>query len=129
MEASRAWVGWLPVSAVAAVIAAGAAGVWGITVARRGAAEGASLAFEREVAARARALEGRLASARSDLQFLANSAPLSLVDFEKPSLDEWRRVGAESAVLLFLRGHAEVMGVVALSPGGDVVFHAGRRGG
>jgi signal transduction histidine kinase len=129
MEAPRGWLGWLPLSAGAAVVAAGAAGIWGITVAHRGAAEGASLAFEREVAARARVLEGRLASVRSDLQFLANSAPLSLVDFEKPSLDEWRRVGAESAVLLFLRGHSEVMRVAAFSPSGQAVFHAGRRGG
>jgi signal transduction histidine kinase len=129
MGASRAWAGWLPVSAFAAVVAAGAAGLWGISVARKGAAEGAALAFEREVGARARALESRLASARGDLLFLANSAPLSRVDFEGPSIDEWRRVGAESAVLLFLRGHPEVVRVVALSPQGSAVFHAGRRGG
>jgi hypothetical protein len=129
MGASRAWPGWLPLSAFAAVLAAGAAGIWGITVARRGAAEGAAHAFEREVGARARALETRLASARGDLLFLANSAPLSRVDYEAPSMEEWRRVGAESAVLLFLRGHPEVVRVVALSPRGAALFHAGRRGG
>jgi hypothetical protein len=81
------------------------------------------------VTAHARALESRLASARGDLLFLANSAPLSRVDFEGPSIEEWRRVGAERAVLLFLRGHPEVVRVVALSPPGEAVFHAGRRGG
>jgi signal transduction histidine kinase len=129
MEASRAWAGWLPLSAFAAVMAAGAAGLWGISVARRGAVEGAALAFEREVGARALALENRLAAARGDLLFLANSAPLSRVDFEGPSIEVWRRVGAESAVLLFLRGHPEVVRVVAFSRHGAAVFHAGRRGG
>jgi signal transduction histidine kinase len=129
MGASRAWVGWLPLSAFAAVVAAGAAGLWGISVARRGAVEGAALAFEREVGQRARALEFRLAAVRGDLLFLANSAPLSRVDYEEPSIEEWRRVGAESAVLLFLRGNPEVVRVAALSPRGAAVFHAGRRGG
>jgi signal transduction histidine kinase len=98
-------------------------------VARRGAVEGAILAFEKELGTQARTIEGRLGSARGDLAFLANSAPLARVGSEEPALAQWRDVGAESAVLLFLRGHPEVVRVVALSSDKTPIFHAGRRGG
>ncbi|HSF17024.1 MAG TPA: ATP-binding protein [Vicinamibacteria bacterium] len=129
VESSRAWGGWLRVSAFVAVVAAAVAGWWSIASARKVAVEGALLAFENAVAARARILESRLAAVRSDLIFLAGSAPLAQVDFGGPSVEAWREVGAESAVLLFLRGHPEVVRVAANSSEGTPVFHAGRRGG
>lgn len=129
VETSRAWGSWLRASALVSVVAAVLGGWWSIAAARRAASEGAVLAFEKEVAARARVFESRLASVKSDLIFLANSAPLSRVAMEGPPAEAWRRSGAESAVLLFLRGHPEVVRVAALSSDGTAVFHAGRRGG
>lgn len=129
VETSGAWGGWLRAFAFVSVAAAVLGGWWSIAAARRGALEGAVLAFEKEVAGRAREFESRLAAVHSDLIFLASSPPLTRVATDGSPAEAWRRAGAESAVLLFLRGHPEVVRVAALSSDGAAVFHAGRRGG
>lgn len=120
----------LPALVIGAAVAAGLAGAWSIAVARRGAFEEAGRSFTSEVAARARALEAGLAGVRADLAFLAASSPVPRLQLETgEAVAEWRRGGAESALLLFLRGHPEVVRVAVLSSRGEPLFHAGRRGG
>ncbi|MFI5006233.1 MAG: sensor histidine kinase [Solirubrobacterales bacterium] len=120
--------GWLTGLSIAAVLAVGLAGFRGITVARLGAHEEAERAFRDETAARARAVETRLTGIRSDLAFLAASSPVGRLG-ESAGPQDGRRVGAEAALLLFLRGHPEVVGVVVRSSGGEPLVHTGRRGG
>src|SRR5712691_8485691 len=120
--------GWLTGLSIAAVLAVGLAGFRGIAVARRGASEEAARAFRDETAARARSVETRLAAIRSDLAFLAASSPVGRLH-EAPGPGDWRRAGAEGALLLFLRGHPEVVRVVVRSPRGEALLHTGRRGG
>ena len=120
--------GWLTGLSIAAVLAVGLAGFRGITVARQGAHDEAERAFRDETAARARSLETRLVAIRSDLAFLAASSPVARLG-ESVGPKDGRRVGAEAALLLFLRGHPEVVGVVVRSPRGEPLVHTGRRGG
>ena len=109
-----------------AVLAVNVAGLVGIALARRAAADDARRAFEAETAGRARAVERVLAAVRADLAFVAASTPVArLAGPAEGSLKE----GAESALLLFLRGHPEVEQVMVRSAAGAPVFHAGRRGG
>jgi signal transduction histidine kinase len=130
MRRLAARAGWLPGAAILAVVAVNLAGFWSIAVARRGAQEAAGRAFQVEVAGRARAIEATLAAARADLAFLAASSPVSRLRLGSPgSVEEWRRGGAESALLLYLRGHPEVVRIVVRSASGEPLFHAGRRGG
>jgi signal transduction histidine kinase len=121
---------WLTGVALAAIVTVNLAGVGAIAVARRGALAEARRAFEAETSARARTLEGTLAAVRSDLAFLAASSPLTRLG-EKAEASEiaWRRAGAESALLIFLRSHPEVVRVVVRSPSGEPLVHTGRRGG
>ena len=108
--------------AVAAVLAVNIAGIWGIAMARRAALDEARRSFRESLADRARALEVRLASVRSDLAFLAASSGLARL-----SPEEVR--GVRSALLVFLRGHPEVIRVEVTSESGEPLLHAGRRGG
>jgi signal transduction histidine kinase len=122
--------GWLTVLSLAAVVAVNFAGAWQIAAARRVAAEEAGRVFSAETAGRARALEGRLSATRADLGFLATSEPIAGLDRGPDSGDgRWRRAGAESALLLFLRGHPEVIRLVIRSPRGEPLVQTGRRGG
>ena len=120
--------GWLTGLSIAAVAAVGLAGFRGITVARQGAHDEAERAFRDETVARARAVETRLTAIRSDLAFLAASSPVGRLG-ESAGPQEGRRVGAEAALLLFLRGHPEVVRVVVRSSSGEPLVHTGRRGG
>ncbi len=122
--------GWLTGLALAAVIAVNLAGLFAIAVARRGAIEEAGRAFQQETAARGRALEKTLAAVRADLAFLAASSPVGRLGEKGPAAEvAGRRAGAESALLLFLRGHPEVVRVVVRGASGEPLVHTGRRGG
>jgi len=119
--------GWLTGLSIAAVLAVGLAGFRGIAAARRSAREEAQRAFRDETTARARSVETRLAGIRSDLAFVAASSPLGRL--RQPADAEASRAGAQAALLLFLRGHPEVVRVVVRSPTGEALLHTGRRGG
>ena len=123
--------GWLTGVAIAAVAAVNLAGLWGIVVAREGAVEEARRGFEVDVASRATALERRLSEVRSDLAFVGGSPTIArLEEAEKdPASASIVRQGAESALLLFLRSHAEVVRVVVRAMDGRPLVHVGRRGG
>ena len=124
---------WLTVMLAAAVVAVNAAGVWGIAVARRDALEQAVRLVRLEVAERARSIESVLSSARADLAFLTGSPAFftleSALASAEPREVRWGRLSAEGALLLFLRGHAEVMHLTARSSRGTPLVQAGRRGG
>ena len=124
---------WLTVMLVTAVLAVNAAGIWGIAVARRDAFEQAVRLFRLEVAERARTIESVLSSARADLAFLTGSPAFftleSALASAEPREVRWGRMSAEGALLLFLRGHSEVMHLTARSSKGVPLVQAGRRGG
>ncbi|MBI3448808.1 MAG: hypothetical protein HY049_07830 [Acidobacteria bacterium] len=124
---------WLAIPALLAVVAVNAAGIWAIAVARRGVIEESERVFSLEVTARAHSLESLLASTRADLAFLAGSPALFRLGEGLRSKDpreaRWRRLGAEGAILLFLRGHAEIAHLRILGGGDDALVEAGRRGG
>ncbi len=120
--------GWLTGLSIAAVLAVGLAGFRGIAAARRGAREEAERVFREETAVRARAMETRLAGIRSDLAFVAASSPIGRLR-EPADTENWQGAGAQAALLLFLRGHPEVVRVVVRSPRGEALLHTGRRGG
>jgi signal transduction histidine kinase len=126
-------IGWLTALSVMAVAAINFAGIGGIAVARRGALDEAERVLRLETAGRARAMESLLSSTRADLAFLTASpvfigleAALSSRD---PRMARWRRLEAEGALLLFLRGHPEVTHLVARSRSGEPLVEAARRGG
>jgi signal transduction histidine kinase len=120
--------GWLTGLSIAAVLAVGLAGFRGITAARRSAREEAQRAFQDETTGRARAVEARLTGIRSDLAFVAASSPIGQLR-EAADAEAWPRAGAQAALLLFLRGHPEVVRVVVRSARGEALLHTGRRGG
>jgi signal transduction histidine kinase len=126
-------VRWLTALAVTAVVAVNVAGIWGIALARRDVLDQSSRVFQLEVAARARAIESVLSSTRADLAFLTGSPAFFTLESTLASADpreaRWGRMAAEGALLLFLRGHAEVMHLTARSAGGASLVEAGRRGG
>jgi signal transduction histidine kinase len=125
---SRARV--LTAVAVAAVAVVNAAGIWGIAVGRRSAAEEAGRVFRAETAVRARGLESLLAATRGDLAFLVGSPAVArLEDARGGGVEEARRQGAEAALLLFLRGHPEIVRLVVRSRDGRPLLVTGRRGG
>ncbi len=114
--------------------AVNAAGLKGISVARRGAAEEAARLFQSDTEARARALESRLSATRADLAFLAGSVPVRrLRSGEREggvrAEASFRRQAAESALLLFLRAHPEVVRLCVRAPSGEPLLLTGRRGG
>jgi signal transduction histidine kinase len=120
--------GWLTGLSIAAVLAVGLAGFRGIAAARRSAREEAERLFRDETTGRARAVETRLAGIRSDLAFVAASSPIGRLR-EPADTETWQGAGAQAALLLFLRGHPEVVRVVVRSPRGEALLHTGRRGG
>jgi signal transduction histidine kinase len=121
------------VLALAAVGAVNAAGLWGIAVARRGAAEEAERLFGLETQARARSLESLLSSTRADLAFLAGSAPITRLQVtsgrEPPAEAAFKRQAAEASLLLFLRAHPEVTRLAVRGHNGEPLVLTGRRGG
>ena len=131
MKPLRATPGWLTSIAAAAVLAVNLVGLWGIRVARQGALDEARRAFEVDLSVRASALETRLAGVQSDLAFLADSATLDRLDEagQAPAVEQLLSQAAESALLLFLRSHPEVVRIVVWSMDGRALKHVGRRGG
>jgi signal transduction histidine kinase len=125
----RATPGWLTGIALAAVAAVNLAGLWGIRVARQGALDEARRAFGLDVARKATALEARLSEVRSDLAFLGASPTIARLD--EPGTDvsaaSLLRQAAESALLLFLRSHAEVVRIGVRSSDDRPLVHVGRR--
>src|SRR5436190_22416153 len=135
-QGGKAWrppVGWLTAVAVLAAIAINVAGIGAIAVAQRGVVEEARRLLRLETEARAGALESVLASTRADLAFLTGSPVFfgleSALVSRDPREARWRRLEAEGALLLFLRGHAETAHLAARSDPGVVLVAAGRRGG
>src|SRR5436309_12108143 len=133
---ARAWrpgVGWLTAVAVLAAIAINLAGIGAIAVAQRGVVEESQRLLRLEAEARAGALESVLASTRADLAFLTGSPTFfgleSALVSRDPREARWRRLEAEGALLLFLRGHPETARLAARSDPGVVLVAAGRRGG
>jgi signal transduction histidine kinase len=135
-QEGRAWrpaVGWLTGVAVLAAVAINVAGIGAIAVAQRGVVEEARRLLRLEAEARAGALESVLASTRADLAFLTGSPIFfgleSALVSRDPREARWRRLEAEGALLLFLRGHPETAHLAARSDQGAVLVSAGRRGG
>jgi signal transduction histidine kinase len=129
MKRTRA--GWLTIAPIAAVAAVNVAGIWGIALARRGATEEAARLFAAETMSRARALERLVGDIRANLAFLAASAPVSGLarNTSPPDARRLWREAAESALLVFLRSHPEVVRLELRSGGGAPLLSMGRRGG
>jgi signal transduction histidine kinase len=130
---SPSHVGWLTLLSVGAVAAVSLAGLWSIAVARRGVVEEAARLFRLETEARAHAVEGAVARSRVDLVFLTGSSAIARLG-EGPLHSgsremEWRRVGAEAALLIFLRGHPEIQRISILVGKANPIMQAGWRGG
>src|SRR5439155_22617195 len=135
-QGGKAWrppVGWLTAVAVLAAIAINVAGIGAIAVAQRGVVEEARRLLRLETEARAGALESVLASTRADLAFLTGSPVFfgleSALVSRDPREARWRRLEAEGALLLFLRGHPETAHLAARTGEGKILVAAGRRGG
>src|SRR5262249_54738985 len=130
---ARSPVGWLTAAAVLTVVAINLAGISAIAVAQRGLTEEAQRLLRLETEARAGALQSVLASTRGDLAFLTGPPPFfgleSALVSRDPREARWRRLEAEGALLLFLRGHPETAHLAARSADGAVLVAAGRRGG
>ncbi len=124
---------WLIGLSVAAMVAVNAAGIWSIASARRRVVEQTAKIFHLETAARAHAIESALSSARAELGFLTGSEAFFTLEAALSSPDpreaRWRRLGAEGALLLFLRGHLEVQRLAVRSRAGSSLVEVGRRGG
>jgi signal transduction histidine kinase len=121
--------GWLTLIALIAVAAVNLAGLWGIRVARQGARDEARRSFELDVSARASRLERRLSEVRADLAFLASSPTIARLGDPGFLPSALTRQAAESALLIFLRSHAEVVRIRIASTRGRPLVHVGRRGG
>ncbi len=128
-----AGVGWLTAALAGAVVAINVAGIGTIAVARRGALDEAARSLRLETGARARSIESVLASTRADLAFMTGSPTFFGLETALGSRDprevRWRRLEAEGALLLFLRGHPEVTHLLARSEEGAPLVEVGRRGG
>ena len=124
---------WLTLLATAAVVAINIAGIWEIAAARRAMRDSARRVLLLETEARARGIESRLSQTRSELAFMAGSPVFYDLEValaaRDPTLARWRRLEAEGALLLFMRGHPEVMRAVVRSPAGQSLLEAARRGG
>jgi signal transduction histidine kinase len=129
------WPGmtWLTLAAAAAVVAINLVGFWEITTARRDVIGSARRTMALTTAARAGAIEARLAQARGDLAFMAGSPVFFELEEVLVSRDErmarFRRLEAEGALLLFLRGHPEVMRAAVRGANDRPILEAARRGG
>ncbi|HXU12753.1 MAG TPA: hypothetical protein VN898_12370, partial [Candidatus Binatia bacterium] len=126
-------MGWLTAVTLAAALAINIAGLGAIAVAQRGVADEAQRLLRLETEAQAGVLEGTLASMRADLAFLTGSPVFfgleSALVSRDPREARWRRLEAEGALLLFLRGHPEASHLAARSADGGILVAAGRRGG
>jgi len=126
-------VSWLIAVSIAGVIVVNAAGLWGIAVSRRGVVEEAGRLFRLETQTRARGIEAVVGQSRLDLVFLAGSAAIArLGEGQQPTRirdSDWRRLGAEAALLIFLRGHPQVQHVAVRVGKDETVIEAGWRGG
>ena len=120
--------GWLTLVALLAVLAVNVAGLVGIRVARQGLRDAARSGFELEVKARATRLERRFSEIRADLAFVGATPAVARLDAAGAGTPLARQA-AESALLLFLRGNAEVVHIRILSGSGLPLVHVGRRGG
>jgi signal transduction histidine kinase len=125
----RASPGWLTLIALLAVAAVNIAGLVGIQVARQGARDEARRAFELDTAARASRLERRLSEVRADLAFLGGSPAIARLGDAGVDGSSLARQAAESALLIFLRGHPEVVRIRIGAADGRPLVHVGRRGG
>ena len=126
-------MGWLTAVTLAAALAINIAGLGTIAIAQRGVDDEVRRLLRLETEARAGILEGTLASMRADLAFLTGSPVFfgleSALVSRDPREARWRRLEAEGALLLFLRGHPEAAHLAARSADGAVLVAAGRRGG
>jgi signal transduction histidine kinase len=132
--AATSRAGWLTLLSVGAVIAVNVAGLWSIAVAWRSVVDEAGRLFRLETEARARTIEGAIARGRLDLVFLTGSSAIARLDTGQGSSlrardSEWRRLGAEAALLIFLRGHPEIVHISVMVGKADPVVQAGWRGG
>jgi signal transduction histidine kinase len=126
-------IGWLTGLSVGAILAINLAGLGGIALARRGVLDEAEKVLALETSARARSLESRLAASRADLTYLTGSPIFfgleSALLSHDPREARMRRLEAEGALLLFLRGHPEVTHLSVDSQRGAPLLVAARRGG
>ncbi|MCI0567196.1 MAG: hypothetical protein L0Z52_03270, partial [Acidobacteria bacterium] len=136
MSRWRVWplgIGWLTGLSVGAILAINLAGLGGIALARRGVLDEAEKVLALETSARARSLESRLASSRADLTYLTGSPIFfgleSALLSKDPREARQRRLEAEGALLLFLRGHPEVTHLNVDSQRGTPLLVVARRGG
>jgi signal transduction histidine kinase len=133
LRGSSSRAGWLTLLSVGAVVAVNVAGLWSIAVARRSVFDEAARLFRLDTETRARALEGAIARSRVDLVFLAGSSAIARLGERSAASGsrdvEWRRLGAEAALLIFLRGHPEILRISVLIGKADPVLEAGWRGG
>jgi len=136
MSRWRLWplgIVWLTGLSVGAILAINLAGLGGIALARRGVLDEAEKVLALETSARARSLESRLASSRADLTYLTGSPIFfgleSALLSKDPREARMRRLEAEGALLLFLRGHPEVTHLNVDSQRGTPLLVAARRGG
>jgi signal transduction histidine kinase len=131
--ALRPAVRWLTGVAVLATVAINLAGLGAIAVSRRGALEEAQRLLRLDTEARAAAIESALASSRADLAFMTGSPIFfgleSALGSDNPTEARWRRLEAEGALLLYMRGHPETERLQAHSEDGEMLVAATRRGG
>ena len=101
--------------------------------ARRTAREAARSDLELETQVHARSLEAALAGLRADLAFLAQSPPIAqlapLEDQTDPMVRRWRRLDAESTLLLFFVPQPAVQRVALEDAEGTALIVAGRLDG
>ncbi len=107
--------------------------IWEIVAARREARRAAASELELRTTAHGRALEALLANLRGDISFLLDVPPLAELAAEGGSLDpmasRWRRLDAESALLLFLQGHPALHALAVRDTAGRPLVVVGRRAG
>ncbi|MGD8375554.1 MAG: ATP-binding protein [Acidobacteriota bacterium] len=118
--ATRLRPGWWSTLLVIGVLAVNAASVWEIAMALRVLRDHGRRALELATAARARTIESSLSMIVADLAFLANSLPQAGTAAPED---------AGPAMLLFLRGHAEVSSLVLRRGDGQALVEAGRPRG
>lgn len=124
---------WLQGALLALLAIACGVAVWGVVSARREAADLAMRDTHLRRQADARAIEAALSSSRSDFLFLTQTPPLAnlanALSSDDPAARRWRRLDAESTLLLFLTAHPEVSRLVVRSRLETPLLVAGRREG
>jgi signal transduction histidine kinase len=132
-KSSSTHLGWLTVLLLAVVVAVNVAGLWDINMARKGLEEEAKRLFRLETENRARAIQDIVSQSRMDLVFLAGSSAITRLS-QKSSpfgseMNDWDRQGAGAALLIFLRGHPQILRISVLVGKNRVLVEAGWRGG